>query len=114
MQDITIRQKTFCAEHQSPFDPLDPKSTLGFALSTEGKRPINGLRHRPVNNTNGWYVWCREDSSASAEFFSPLCVEHIYKNHPELIGALRLAPGFRFVIAGDYVDVWYNESLLTY
>jgi hypothetical protein len=26
-----------------------------------------------------------------ADFFSPLCIEHVYENHPELIGALGLA-----------------------
>ncbi len=114
MQGIATSQQTFCEDHESPFDPIDPKSTLGFALSTEGKVPINGLRHRPINNTNGWYVWCGEDFSSNAEFFSPLCIEHVYENHPELIAALGLAPGFRFLIADDYIDVWYDASLLDY
>ncbi len=65
-----------------------------------------------MGHTNGWYIWCSEDFSPRADFFSPLCIEHVYETHPELVGALGLAPGFRFLIAGDHLDVWYDEALL--
>ena len=29
---------------------------MGFAMETEGKLPINGVRPTPAAETNGWYV----------------------------------------------------------
>jgi len=49
---------------------------------------------------------------SSRYFFSPLCIEHLYETHPELIGALGIAPGFRFLVARHDVDIWYDEALL--
>jgi len=85
---------------------------LGFALSTKGKTPINGLRHRPQGDTCGWYLWCGETFSRSPDFFSPLHVKHVYEDHSEIRKLLGLAPGYRFLLAGDYLDVWFDQSIL--
>ena len=84
---------------------------LGFALGTVGKVPINGLRHQAVDNSNGWYIWMGEFSTAS-DFFSPLHTSHLFTRLPEVIEYLGLPPGYRFLLAPDYVDVWYDASLL--
>jgi hypothetical protein len=31
---------------------------------------------------------------------------------PQVAGFLGLPPGYRFLLAGDHVDVWYDEKLL--
>ena len=62
--------------------------------------------------TSGWYIWCGEEYSKASDFFSPTHAKHIYKEYPTLTKYLGLPPGYRFLIAGDYVDVWYDASLL--
>lgn len=96
-------------------EPHVPKkeSKLGIALSTIGKMPINGLRHKEDNGTNGWYIWCGEEMSENDDFFLPLHVEHILEYLPEVAEYLNLPPGYRFLIDGKgYEDVWFDEQLL--
>lgn len=73
--------------------------------------PINGLRHPPEANTSGWYIWSGEFSEAS-DFFVPLCIEHLESTCFNVIRFLGLAPGWRFLIALNYEDVWYDPKLL--
>ena len=47
-----------------------------------------------------------------SDFFKPLHVEHLADWCPEIRKYLGLPPGWRFLIAGDHEDVWYDESLL--
>lgn len=46
------------------------------------------------------------------DFFQAIHVEHIESWCPEVIKYLALPPGWRFLIADGYVDVWFDESLL--
>lgn len=93
--------------------PPEPESKIGIALSTLGQRPINGLRHRPHGDTCGWYIWCGEELSEAADFFSPLHVTHISEYLAEVVEYLDLPPGYRFLVDGDnWEDIWYDASLL--
>ena len=73
---------------------------------------MNGLRRPPDAGMSGWYIGCSEEFSAASGFFAPLCTIHIYESKPEVGRFLGLPPGYRFLLAGDYLDVWYDESLL--
>jgi len=84
---------------------------LGLAIETIGKRPINGLRHDPENGTCGWYIWCGEEMPEDPDFFKPLHVSHIKEYLPEIEPYLSLPPGCRFLIAGEYEDVWHDPQL---
>jgi hypothetical protein len=87
---------------------------VGVALNLRDKEvPVNGLRHPPEGDTTGWYLWRGPDISADPGFFMPLHVEHLSDWCPEAQKYLGLPPGWRFLIAGDYEDAWYDESLLT-
>ena len=83
-----------------------------FARSTQGKVPFNGLRHPVTEATSGWFIWCGESYSESADFFQPLHTFHIREEFPEISDLLGLAPGYRFLKAGDYLDIWYDPALL--
>jgi hypothetical protein len=109
---IVASQKAFCVEHAAEYVASLPESKLGFAFSTKGKIPINGLRHPAVGDTNGWYIWCGEDFSNDATFFQPLHASHVYEDYPEVVPFLGLPPGFRFLYASGAVDIWFDESLL--
>ncbi len=110
--EIEKTQKAFCLERNAKFVPNLPESKLGYALSTKGRLPVNGLRHQPEGDTCGWYIWCGEDFSDAEDFFAPLHIKHVYEDQSELTRVLGLAPGYRFLIAGDHLDVWYDAALL--
>ncbi|HEY4593698.1 MAG TPA: hypothetical protein VIJ61_14885, partial [Thermoanaerobaculia bacterium] len=74
--------------------------------------PVNGLRHPPEGDTTGWYIWAGEELRSDPGFFLPLHIEHLKEWRPEVLRFLALPPGWRFLIAGDSEDVWYDESLL--
>jgi len=105
-------QRTFCICRDSHYVPAGPASKVGFAISTIGKTPVNGLRHPPQGDTNGWYIWFGKEWSSAPYFFAPLHMAHLTKYCPEIIEYLGLKPGFRFLKAGDYLDVWYDAALL--
>ena len=90
-----------------------PGEILGCALATltPGTLPLNGLRHLP-HRSSGWYLWAGEELLQDEDFFAPLHVEHL----PDLAGPvlpyLALPPGYRFLIAPGYEDVWYDAALL--
>ncbi|MFI5125048.1 MAG: hypothetical protein ACHQDF_06975 [Chitinophagales bacterium] len=63
-------------------------------------------------STTGWYLWSGEEFSEDPNFFVPLHVEHLKEWCPEIIKYLRLAPGWRFLIAPNYEDVWEDLTLL--
>jgi len=104
-------QKALCKQYGKDFVPCPPDSKIGLAIQTLGKTPINGLRHPPVGSTNGWYIWAGEYSS-DKDFFEPLHTSHLTQRLPQAVGFLGLPPGSRFLLAGDHIDVWFDESLL--
>ena len=75
--------------------------------------PINGLRHEPVGDTNGWYIWAGPELSQDPDFFTPLHVHHLGEWCPQVLPYLALPPGSRFLIAEGYEDVWHDEALLS-
>ena len=113
-QKAAVRlQSLLCHRFGQPFVASDPDSMVGFALKTVGKVPINGLRHPTVENSNGWYIWMGEFSTAP-DFFSPMHTSHLFEKLPEVVEFLGLPPGHRFLLAPDHVDVWYDEKLLNF
>ena len=110
--EIASIQQSLCDQKGYDYVAASLESKLGFAIKTQGKIPINGLRHPPVGDTNGWYIWCGEELSREPDFFDPLHTRHLLDRCPEAIPFLGLPPGCRFLIAGDYIDVWFDESLL--
>lgn len=50
--------------------------------------------------------------SEEADFFLPLHVEHVGQWCPEVEPYLALPPGWRFLIAPGYEDVWFDPTLL--
>ena len=112
MSDPIKAQQAFCAKKEMTCVPSSLDSKLGFAIQTQGELPINGLRHAPTGDTNGWYVWCGETLSDDPEFFAPLHTAHLADIYPEIIQLLGLPPGRRFLVAEGYEDIWFDESLL--
>lgn len=110
---VSAEQRAICEKYGTrPFEaPEDWKA--GVATNFEGDLiPINGLRHPPEGNTSGWYLWAGEVWSSDPELWRPVHIAHLREMRPEVLKYLALPPGWRFLIAGDYEDVWYDELLL--
>lgn len=106
-------QKEICKKYNAEFLSSPNELKLGIASNVKGKViPINGLRHLPEGDTTGWYIYAGEILSDDPNFFNPLHVAHLDDWCPQIKKYLGLAPGWRFLIAGDYEDVWFDESLL--
>jgi hypothetical protein len=108
-----LTQTEICAKYGAVYTPSPPHLKVGIAQNVkEGLLPINGLRLRPEEGTTGWFIWAGEDLSQDPDFFLPLHVSHLHDWCPEIIRFLGLPPGWRFLVAGDYEDVWQDRSLL--
>jgi hypothetical protein len=111
-EELEEQQRNYCKQLDEPCIPLDPDSRVGIALATQGRLPINGLRHPPEGDMNGWYLWSGEEFPADDNAFSPVHPHHLVQLLPEVVKFLGLPPGYRFLVAGDVVDVWFDPSLL--
>jgi hypothetical protein len=111
-EDLEEQQRSYCKQLKAQCVIPDPNSRVGFAIETQGRLPINGLRHPPEGNMNGWYLWGGEELPSGDDAFSPVHPHHLIQLRPEVIKFLGLAPGYRFLVAGDTVDVWFDPSLL--
>jgi len=107
-------QKSVCQKFGAPYVPAAAGFKVGIARNVlEGLLPVNGLRHLPVGDTTGWYIWAGEELSDDPDFFVPLHVEHLKDWCPDAVRFLGLPPGWRFLVAGDYEDAWEDPSLVT-
>lgn len=107
------QQLAVCAQQGVAPQPPQPGDTCGWSpTATSGAVPINGLRHRPSGATCGWFIWGGEHLGDAADFFHPLHVCHLAERCPEVERFLALPPGWRFLIAPDQVEVWFDPSLL--
>ena len=106
-------QKSVCRKFGANFLACDESLRVGISRDFDPLRiPINGLRHPPEGNMTGWYIWSTETFSEANDFFNVLCASHLHEVCPEILKYLGLAPGWRFLIAPGYEDVWFDENLL--
>jgi hypothetical protein len=109
---IEQSQKKTCERYAATFIPAEGTVNSGFASQSTEQRPIHGLRHLSTEDTTGWFIWCGEYSD-TRDFFKPTHTVHITEMLPEIAPLLGLPPGYRFLVAQDHVDVWFDQSLLT-
>lgn len=107
-----LQQEDVCRRFSISSVPCPPHSKVGIALNVRSKLlPINGLRLKAEGDTTGWYIWAGSEISQDPDFFLPLHVEHLIEWCPLVIPYLLLPIGWRFQIAPDYEDVWFDEEL---
>jgi hypothetical protein len=111
-REIEAVQRAVCARQGVPFVPARLFVNSGFAITTKGCLPINGLRHPATEDTTGWYIWCGEKFSDQRDFFKPVHTIHLYEQYPVIRHLLGLPPGYRFLFANDYLDIWSDSALL--
>lgn len=107
------KQKEICQKYSASYTASYPKEKMGIASNVkEGLFPINGLRTQPEDGTCGWYIWAGEEFSRDDDFFSTVHVEHIHEWNKDIEKYLGLPPGWRFLIADNYEDIWYDATIL--
>lgn len=105
-------QSDVCRKYGVVPVPALSQLKVGIARNVrEGLVPLNAIRHQPVGDTTGWYIWAGEELSEDPEFFVPLHVEHLVEWCPAIIPYLQLPPGWGVVLAEGYEDVWYDATL---
>jgi hypothetical protein len=105
-------QRQTCKVYGAEFFPSQADAKVSIALTTLIRTPINDLRHPPKCDTTGWYIWGGKDLSSDSNFFQPLHFAHLQERCPEVLKYMGLPPGWRFLVAQDYVDVWFDPKLL--
>jgi hypothetical protein len=86
---------------------------VGVALETRHLGwPLNGLRHPPENDASGWFLWFGKELSQAPDFFKPVHLSHLGELCADAVPYLALPPGWRFLIAPDHEDVWFDRQLL--
>jgi hypothetical protein len=112
MSEISDSQNKVCKKHNVAPTPSPYDSVCGVEnLVLNNQYPIHGLRHPLEGQTNGWYLWSG-DYKTDEDFFKPVHVKHLVEQCPDVEKFLALPPGWRFLIDSDYVDVWFDGSLL--
>jgi hypothetical protein len=94
-------QRRICKAYGADYTPPDPGSRVGIALATLGGTPIQGVRHRPTETTCGWYIYAGREWSDDANFYQPLCVEHMAEYSKFALPFLALPPGWCFYTDGN-------------
>jgi hypothetical protein len=103
-----------CADLGAEFVPIEARSRVGISLEAlAGETPINGLRIRPDGSSSGWFVYSGVNAPSSAEdFYKPIHLVHLITRLPQIVPFLGLPPGWRFLLAEDYEDAWFDRNLL--
>jgi hypothetical protein len=113
MSNVIKEQQEVCKEHGTVWVAAPDHFKVGIARNVRtGLEPLNGFRHPPQGDTTGWYIWAGEEFSPAPDFFEPMHVAHLAEHCPAALKFLGLPPGWRFLTAGDYVDVWEDPKLL--
>ena len=111
--DIAQSQWEICKKYGAECVPLDPGLKVGVSEDFfSGKLPLNGLRLPPAAGTCGWYLWAGGEMSQAEDYFQPMHAQHLIAKCPQVIPYLGLPAGWRFLVAGEYEDVWFDEKLL--
>jgi hypothetical protein len=111
--DVTPQQRTTCERFGVEPVPAGPDDKVGIALNVRaGARPIKAIRHPPVGDTTGWYIWGGdiEPSTQDDDFFVPLHVAHLPDWTPEIMSYLAVPPGYGVIVESDYEDVWFDPA----
>lgn len=111
--NVKQMQLTVCRNYGAEFFETAAYMKVGIAQNVrENRYPVNGLRLAPEGDTSGWYIWAGEQMSTESDFFMPLHVIHLKQWCEHVLPYLGLPPGWRFLLAPGYVDVWYDAELL--
>ena len=110
--DLKILQSEYCTKQELSVQYSLLDEFVGLADNVrEGEKPTHGLRHVSPIGSTGWFIWAGNYSDRS-DFFKPIHLKHLSEYAPKSLKFLGLPPGWRFLFADDYEDIWFDPSLL--
>src|SRR5437667_11039406 len=113
MSAVEWEQLEICRKYGVEYQHVDLGLKLGVSDSLfSGILPFNGLRHPQVDDSSGWYLRAGKEIDEAEDFFKPLHLYHLLERCPGLVKYLALPAGWRFLVARDYEDVWFDPKLL--
>jgi len=101
--------------HRFGVQPLAPEPGELVVIARNirsGPWPLQGMRYLPEGARCGWLLWAGNEPGEDADFFQQMHVSHLAEWAPDLVPYLALLPGWRFLIAPGYEDVWFDDWLL--
>lgn len=108
---IEDQNQKICREYGSGFVPASEQDIIGYSSINEGVWPLNGLRNQNSTGYSGWYIWWGDNLSEKSDFFKPIHLSHVQVIGVNFRPYLSLEPGWRWLLAPDYVDVWFDASV---
>ena len=113
MSNLIAQQKEICLRFGAEYELAAAGLMLGISRNfLSGVLPLNGLRHLQEGQSCGWFLWAGEEFSDAPDFFEVWHVHHLLERRPDVAKYLGLAPGWRFLVAGDFEDVWFDSKLI--
>lgn len=111
--EIPLRQEGICIKYGADMIACPNGVKIGISRNVlDGFFPINGVRVSPQGDLSGWFIWAG-DWSDDPDFFVPLHLDHLGEWCPSAIPYLLLPPGWRFQVAPDHEDVWFDSDVQT-
>jgi hypothetical protein len=106
-------QRAKCEHVGAPFFGAPADAVVGVAEGIDKPGVVlNGLRHAPSAASSGWYIWPGAiEPTSAADYFAPIHLDHLSLLCPRVVPFLGLPPGWRFLIADDYEDVWFDPPI---
>jgi hypothetical protein len=112
-------QVPVCARFSAALTPVDERVNsavsehiIGGRFYKEGIWPLHGERFLPTPTTTGWYIYAGENTG-EVDFYKAVHSAHLDTWCTDAVPYLGLPPGWRFLLAPGYEDVWFDEALLT-
>ena len=68
---------------------------------------------QPKGEMTGWFLWAGEEMPKEPDAFDPLHVKHLPAWCPAVLPFLELPPGWRFLVAPEQEDLWFDEEVDT-
>lgn len=115
MSEVSEAQQAVCDRFGVPPVAAAGDLKVGISLNLrDGLRPVKAMRHLPVGDTTGWFIWGGdiEPSEHGDDFFVPLHVSHVLDWCPEIVPYLALPPGWGVIVEPGYEDVWFDPEYL--
>lgn len=107
-------QRAVCVRFGVDHVPTAAGLKVGINL-TGSAFPINGYREAfdpAFDELSGWWIWNGERDIANhgPDFFDALHTSHLSEACPDVVAYLGLPPGWHFLIAPGYEDVWFDAN----
>ena len=110
---IDKQQRAVCKKYGVEWVEADPFFAVGLAKNISATAmPLNGHRHPVKDDFTGWMIWSGEVDlpSQPVDYFERVHVHHLGDYCPAAIRFLGLPPGWSFMVAGDFEDVWEEAN----